>query len=149
MRNRFRKIQVLSTLAVLLLAGVDAAACQPPEEKPLQQLLDEAAGGVRAKVMAAEVKNLDELGIPCSAVICDVLEVRLDVLEVIKGPYDENKKVHAPIPMMCVAIIMPGWEYVLFLEERDGLTFPNIYSFHPKGEKQQARLEELRDLAAR
>ena len=149
MRNRLRKFHVLCTLAAILLTGFDASACQPPEEKPLQQLLDEAAGVVRAKVMAAEVKDLDDLGIPCNAVICDVLEVRLDVLEVIKGPYDESKKVHAPIPMMCVAIIMPGWEYVLFLEERDGLTFPNIYSFHPKGEKELVRLEELRDLAAR
>lgn len=137
------------TLAASVVMGFDASACQPPEEKPLPLLLEEALAVVRAKVMAAEVRNAQDLGITCDAVHCEVLEVRLDVLEVIKGPFDEDRKVHAPIPMMCVAIILPGWEYVLFLEERDGLTLPNIYSFHPKGKKEQARLEELRDLAAR
>ena len=77
----------------------------------------EGRAGKVVPVVRAEVTTLEEVGITCDAVNCDLLEIKLDIREVFKGTADDYVSIHAAVPTMCFVPIVAGWEYVLFLEE--------------------------------
>lgn len=144
-----RSIFASMAAIAILLTGGDATACQPPPVMLMQEKLDEAIAVVRAKVMAAEVITVADLGRECVSVICDVLEVRLDIREVFKGSADDYVIIHAAVPTMCVTPIIPGWEYLLFLEEFEGSFIPNRYSVITGSNRTKTELIELRSLTVR
>lgn len=101
---------------------------------------------VHARVMAAEVRDIEDLGKICNSVICEILEVRLEVLETFKGRQGDFVNIYAPIPGMCASLYMPGVDYVMFFDSYEGLIFPNDYSFIPGLSGQEYGLVEIREL---
>lgn len=132
--------------AGVFLVSTEGLACQPLEPVPAQQLVEESIGVVRAKVTGADVIDIRELGIDCDSAICDILEVRLEVLEALKGNPADYEIIHAWIPTMCLLFVLPGWEYVFYLSENQGLIVPSEYSFTIRVEGQTPQLLELRRL---
>ena len=140
---------------VHLLTAGDAWGCQPAPPVPVRQVLDEAVGVVRAKVMATRVRATEDIGVSCDAVICEMLEVELEIAEVFKGDGKDLKTVYAPVPYMCLLIVLPGWEYVLFLKEQKGILVASEASFvtgyaaqRTLGKAEADRLLELKRLSS-
>ncbi len=133
-------------LAAMLLTSANAFACQPPEFKPLQKQLDESVGVIRARVLEAKVRNVEDLGITCDAINCDVLEISLDISEVFKGEAEAYERIYTAVPAMCVFFALPGLEYVLFLDEREGIIATSEFSFSTHGDLGAQALDRLREL---
>ena len=136
-------------LVAMLLANTGASACQEPEKKSVRQLHEEALVVVRGRAMAAEVIDIADLGESCNAEICDVLKVRLAVFETFKGEVIETRTVYSGYNDFCGTVLLPGWEFVLYLEKRFGVLVPNRYSFVTEQRGMEAHLAELRTLAPR
>ena len=94
--------------------------------------------------MAAEVIDIADLGESCNAEICDVLKVRLAVFETFKGEVIETRTVYSGYNDFCGTVLLPGWEFVLYLEKRFGVLVPNRYSFVTEQRGMEAHLAELR-----
>ena len=105
--------------------------------------------------MATRVRSTEDVGLPCDAVICEMLEVDLDIAEIFKGNAEGYETVYAPVPYMCLLIVLPGWEYVLFLSRQKGIliageaSFVTGYASHRTlGKAEADRLAELKRLSS-
>lgn len=148
MKSPIQPILGLLFLMMVPTTTVGALACQPPEEKPLEQLYDAAVAVIHAKVMKTELKNLDDLGVKCTAVICEVIEVGLRIDEALKGNGDKFRKIYASAYPMCTTPVLPGFEYTFFLSDHIGLVMPNEYSFVVT-DFTKPRLAKLREVSRR
>lgn len=126
----FQTLLARSTFIGTILAACAAEACQQPQPMSLEENLHHSLAAVQAKVVATEVRDLNQLGEVCESGSCEILEVRLEIFESFKGDPDDYLVIFAPIPFWCVfPPMIPGWEYVLFLEDHDGLIMPTGQSF--------------------
>jgi len=113
-----RPIFVVAVAVVLLIAyPFDAVvAYQPPPKRSNEQLFGESVAVVHARVTDTRVVNLNQIGVPCDAVKCDILEIKLDVIETFKLSLGTIDKIYAAVPHMCSSsATITGWRYILFL----------------------------------